>query len=80
MYNVCGISRLVGLWNVIQYFLDPVTKEKVKPCYYASDVAKYIDPKYLPETMSGTCTYTVPDVEDMPEAPHVAEAETETGK
>ena len=42
-------------------------------CYKASDVAEFIDPEYLPESLSGFCTFTVPDVEDIPESP----AETE---
>jgi hypothetical protein len=61
---------LAGLWNIIQYFLDPVTKEKVKPCYSASEVASYIDPKYLPASMSGTSTFALPELEDIPESPH----------
>jgi hypothetical protein len=58
----------------VQYFLDPVTKDKVKPCYSPSEVTKYVDPQFLPLSLSGTSTFTVPDYEDLPEsAPHVEE-------
>lgn len=56
-----------GLWNIVQYFLDPVTKEKVKPCYSASEVVKYIDPMYLPPGLDGTSDFVVPDFDDLPE-------------
>jgi hypothetical protein len=54
---------LSGIWNIVKYFLDPVTQDKVKPCYNASAVASFIDPIYLPESMDGTCSYILPDIE-----------------
>ncbi len=46
-----------GIWSIAQYFLDPVTKEKVKPCYYLTNVEEFIDPSYIPVAMGGKCEY-----------------------
>lgn len=62
------MCSFVGLWNIVQFFLDPITKDKVKPCYNAAAVAEYIDLEYLPESMGGTSTFEPPDVEDLPES------------
>jgi len=46
-----------GLWNVVKWFLDPVTQSKVAPCVYASGVTSYIDSIYIPTRMGGTSDY-----------------------
>ena len=46
-----------GLWNVIKWFLDPVTQSKVAPVIYQSGVASYIDPEHIPVHLGGTSDY-----------------------
>ena len=46
-----------GLWNVIKWFLDPVTQSKAAPIIYQSGVQYYIDPEHIPVHLGGTCDY-----------------------
>lgn len=46
-----------GLWNIIKFFLDPVTQSKVKPVIYLAGVQEFVDDEYIPVSMGGTCTY-----------------------
>jgi len=46
-----------GIWNIVKWFLDPVTQEKVQPVLALSGVQQYIDNKYIPVDMGGECTY-----------------------
>jgi hypothetical protein len=40
-----------SLWNVIKWFMDPVTRGKVSPVMYFSGVQQYIDDEHIPSTM-----------------------------
>jgi hypothetical protein len=40
-----------ALWNVIKFFLDPVTAAKVSPMVYLSGVQEFIDDEYIPVSM-----------------------------
>ena len=40
-----------GLWNMIKWFLDPVTQSKVQPMLALSGVQQYIDNEYIPSSM-----------------------------
>jgi hypothetical protein len=40
-----------SIWSVVKWFLDPITREKVCPAVYLSDVQQYIDDEYIPTTM-----------------------------
>jgi hypothetical protein len=40
-----------SLWNVLKWFLDPVTRGKVCPVMYFSGVQQYIDDEYIPVSM-----------------------------
>lgn len=42
-----------GIWQVVQLFVDPVTKEKVKPVMYLSGVTEFIDIENVPAIMGG---------------------------
>lgn len=46
-----------SLWNVVKWFLDPVTRDKVTPVMYFSGVQEYIDDEYIPVSMGGKCSY-----------------------
>lgn len=46
-----------GLWNVIKWFLDPVTQSKAAPVIYQSGLQSYIDPEHLPRHLGGECDY-----------------------
>jgi hypothetical protein len=46
-----------GLWNVVKWFLDPVTQSKAAPVIYASGVQYYIDPEHIPAHLGGTDAY-----------------------
>jgi len=46
-----------GIWQLVQMFLDPVTREKVKPVMYLSGVQEYIADEYIPSEMGGASTY-----------------------
>lgn len=45
------------LWNVVKWFLDPVTQEKVKPVLYLEGVQEFIDNEFIPVSMGGECHY-----------------------
>lgn len=40
-----------SLWNVVKWFLDPVTRDKVCPIMYFSGVQQYIDDEFIPSTI-----------------------------
>ncbi len=46
-----------GIWNVIKWFLDPVTQAKACPVIYLSGVQQYIDDEYIPTRLGGSCDY-----------------------
>jgi hypothetical protein len=56
------------MWNVVQWFLDPVTRQKVCPVMYQSGVLQYIDPSFVSHEAGGTSTYE-PDIDSMEDAP-----------
>lgn len=55
-----------GIWQVVQLFMDPVSRQKVKPVMYLSGVTEYIDRKYIPVQMGGTDDYVF-KAEDFPD-------------
>jgi len=60
-----------GIWQVVQIFLDPVTKDKVKPVMYLSGVQEYISIDNIPAVMGGNMDY-VYNEQDYPD-PYPAE-------
>ena len=54
-----------GIWQVVQIFLDPVTRAKVKPVMYLAGVQEFIEDKYIPKDMGGDCEYQF-DEKDFP--------------
>lgn len=72
--RVCRIIVYPGglvftaLWNVIRWFLDPVTQDKVKPVLTLAGVQEFIDDEYIPCSMGGECHYEF-DAADLPEDP-----------
>jgi hypothetical protein len=40
-----------SIWNVVKWFMDPVTREKIAPVYYLSGVQEYIDDDNIPAVM-----------------------------
>jgi hypothetical protein len=57
-----------GMWNIVQWFLDPVTRQKVCPVMTQAGVLQYIDPSFVAHEAGGTSTYE-PDIETMEDAP-----------
>lgn len=41
----------VALWNVLKWFIDPVTRDKVQPIYYYYGVQQFIEDEYIPQSM-----------------------------
>jgi len=60
-----------GIWQVVQLFLDPVTRDKVKPVMYLSGVQEYISIDSIPAVMGGNMDY-VYNEQDYPD-PYPAE-------
>jgi hypothetical protein len=65
-----------GLWNVVKWFLDPVTQAKASPIVYLSGVQQFIDDEYIPERLGGTSKYEFdhehfsdPETEESSEKP-----------
>lgn len=46
-----------GIWQVVQLFMDPVTREKVKPVMYLSGVQEYVADEHIPKIMGGSSEY-----------------------
>jgi hypothetical protein len=46
-----------GIWQVVQLFMDPVTREKVKPVMYLSGVQEFIADEHIPKSMGGQSDY-----------------------
>jgi hypothetical protein len=44
-------------WNLIKWFLDPVTQQKVQPVLTLAGVTEFIDPQYVPKHMGGQSSY-----------------------
>jgi len=45
------------IWNLIKWFLDPVTQHKVQPVLTSAGVTEFIDAQFVPKWMGGTCEY-----------------------
>ncbi len=62
-----------GLWNVVKWFLDPVTQAKVKPVLTLAGVQEFIDDEFIPVSMGGECDFEF-DLSggDIPPDPPVA--------
>lgn len=52
----------------MQWLLDPVTRKKVAPQMSPEGIFEFIDPKYVPQDMGGSCTFE-PDIERMEDPP-----------
>ena len=46
-----------GLWNLVKWFVDPVTQQKVKPVLTLGGVQEFIEDEYIPVSMGGKCDY-----------------------
>jgi len=46
-----------SIWNIIKWFLDPVTRQKVLPCVYFYGVQEHIADEHIPVIMGGKSTY-----------------------
>jgi hypothetical protein len=46
------------IWNLIKWFLDPVTQHKVQPVLTVAGVTEFIEPMYVPRYMGGECDFT----------------------
>lgn len=46
-----------GFWNMIKWFLDPVTRAKVAPMMYLVGVQEFVDDEYIPADMGGKSQY-----------------------
>jgi len=60
-----------GIWQVVQVFLDPVTRAKVKPVMYLSGVHEFISNDNIPAVMGGASEYIFNE-QDYPD-PYSAE-------
>lgn len=40
-----------SIWNIVKWFMDPVTREKVAPVMYLSGVQEFVDDDNIPDTM-----------------------------
>jgi len=47
-----------GIWNIVKWFLDPVTQAKVQPMLALSGVQQYIDDEYIPQDLGGKCDFS----------------------
>jgi len=56
------------LWNIIKFFIDKRTQEKVKTVLYLAGVQEYIDDEFIPAEMGGKSEYkfNVDDFQDPP--------------
>jgi hypothetical protein len=45
------------LWNIVKFFLDPVTRNKVRPCMYFSGVQEVIADEHIPASMGGKANH-----------------------
>ncbi len=50
-----------SLWNIIKWFLDPVTQAKVQPMMYFSGVQEFINDEYIPKNMGGKSEFEFTD-------------------
>lgn len=46
-----------SLWNIIKWFIDPVTRDKVCPVVYLAGVQEFIDDDNIPVSMGGKNAY-----------------------
>lgn len=58
-----------GIWQVVQIFMDVVTREKVKPVMYLSGVQEFIDDEHIPKCMGGKSEYEF-NIDDYPDPYH----------
>jgi hypothetical protein len=70
------------LWNIGKWFIDPVTREKVKPMLQFRGVEEFIDRKYIPCEMGGDCdfVYNPDDYEDVDTIPESGAAGAAAGE
>jgi hypothetical protein len=57
-----------GLWNLLQWVLDPVTRRKVCPQVSPNGIFEYIDPQFVPIDIGGSSTYE-PDIALLEDPP-----------
>ena len=53
----CGLV-FWAFWNVMKWFLDPVTRSKVHTCMYLSGVQEHVDDEFIPATMVSFVSYS----------------------
>jgi len=46
-----------GIWNIVKWFLDPVTQAKVQPMLALSGVQQYINDEYISRDLGGECDF-----------------------
>eukprot|EP01039_Chlorochromonas_danica_P007570 gene7572-8370_t len=46
-----------GIFNVVKWFFDPVTRNKAAPVLYLSGVQEFIDDEHIPANMGGKSTF-----------------------
>ena len=57
-----------SIWKVAQLFIDPVTREKVKPVIYQSAIRDYVAPEHILSHLGGEAAFEY-DHTDLPEDP-----------
>jgi len=62
-----------GLWNIVKWFLDPVTANKVQPHGYLTGVQEFIADDNIPNHMGGECTFNF-NPDDFQDPPKKEEA------
>jgi hypothetical protein len=45
------------LWNIVKVFLDPVTRNKIRPLANIEDLKQFVEPQYLLRSLGGTSDY-----------------------
>ena len=73
-----GGLMFTGLWNIVKWFLDPVTQAKVKPVLYLAGVQEFVDDEFIPRSMGGECDFEF-DLSggDIPPDPVAPQQETQ---
>lgn len=53
-------------WNIVKYFLDPITRDKIVLTNSSTEVSEHIDKEFLPASMKGTSSY-VYNADEIPD-------------
>ena len=68
-----------SLWKVAQFFLDPITRDKVKPLVYQSAIREYVPSEHILSHLGGEGNYEY-DHTDLPDDPTVTVVSDEGGE